>query len=398
MKNKFTLSHYSVLIAAYASLLLFGVSDNIRGPLFPEILYSFSISDSKGSWFFSVSSTLGILGAFLCPWFIKKWGEIRSLQISIILLLTSQIFISGSQNFTELLLATALFGYALAMMGVVQNFLVVQGSPEPYKNRILSGMHSMYAASSLLAPLMINFLLLFPRSSFEKELWRSVFQYTAVFSLALLLWTLRKRQWQLKPTDKIQKAPKIGDEASEPLFTRLYFAIILACYVGAEVLVSTRLAIYLRREYAGTLEESSWYTAAFFLSLLAGRVLFSFWTPKEKVHTQLFASLIVSSVLLILGLVVHPLFLALSGLSMAPFYPLMMSWAGEIFRHKLSSAIGWGVSFSNLSVLGMHIFLGAVSDWPGIRYGFMIGPLLLLIALGMLTSYEKVFRRLQSQI
>lgn len=377
------------MIVAFASLLLLGLSDNVRGPLFAEILYTFSVSDSQGSWFFSVSSMAGILGAYFGSWWISRIGEIRSLQVSIFLMFLSQVLISVASSFSMLLVVTALFGFSLSMMGVMQNLLVVQASPDKYKTKILSGLHSMYAASSLLAPLLINLFLLLSKSSFDSvELWRRVFQVTALCSFGLWVVTFRQHRWQ-----SISRSPKAISQGSQSRIQRLYFSIIMAAYVGAEILVSSRLALFLRREYAATLEESSWYTAAFFACLLAGRILFSVWSPRIPVLKQLIASLMMSILLFILGLSISPVFLALSGLVMAPFYPLMMSWAAEIFPKDLAAAISLGVSWSAFSVVVMHIFLGAVSDWPGIRYGFMLGPLLCLLAMGMLLSYEKIFRR-----
>lgn len=374
---------------AFASLLLLGLCDNIRGPLFPEILYTFAVTDSQGSWFFAISSMAGFVGAYFGSWWIDKLGEMRSLQISIFLMCLSQVLISLAPSFQMLLLIVILFGFSLGLMGVMQNVLVVQGSPEAHKSKILSGLHSMYAASSLMAPLLVAVLLILPKSTYSSvELWRRAFQVTALCCFILGLIALRHKN-SIAP-HAVKKAVK---KPREGRALRIYFAIILGSYVGAEILVSSRIALFLRREYAATLEESTWYTAAFFIGLLSGRILFSAWTPKMAVRRQMIISMSISTVLLILGLFVHPSLLALSGLAMAPFYPLMISWAGEIFHHQLAPAISLAVSFSSVSVVVMNVLMGAVSDWPGIRYGFMIGPLLCSIAIGMLFFYEKIFHR-----
>jgi fucose permease len=387
---------YPILVIAFASLLLFGLSDNIRGPLFPEILYTFAVSDSQGSWFFSFSSGAGILGSFVCAWLISKRGEKQTLEISLFLLIAAQLLVSFSPTFQSVLASKILFGFSLGLMGVIQNFLVVQASPEKYKKRILAGLHSMYAGASLLAPLLVNALVIVWKNLHgETELWRAAFRATAFFSFLLLLVTLRQKKWII-PNSK--QALDNREMSNESQFKRIYFSLILASYVAAEILISSRIALYLRREHAATLEESSFYTAGFFLCLLAGRSLFSFWSPNLSTRRQLILSLASSLVLILLGLFWHPLFLAVSGLAMAPFYPLMMGWAGEIFSKNLAASLGLAMTLSNIAVLGMHLFLGMVSSWPGIRYGFMLGPLLCLIALGMLISYEKFFHQLQPEI
>ena len=47
---------WPLILISFASLFVFGISDNIRGPLFPEILKEFNISDSMGSLMFALSS------------------------------------------------------------------------------------------------------------------------------------------------------------------------------------------------------------------------------------------------------------------------------------------------------------------------------------------------------
>jgi len=254
----------------------------------------------------------------------------------------------------------------------------------------------MYAGASLLAPLMINALILARQNSAgETELWRVAFRITALCSGVLLILALKQEKWALP----VSRGSLIPEKMSgESKLRGIYFSLILASYVAAEILISSRIALYLRREFAATLEESSFYTAGFFLCLLGGRALFSFWSPKLSSHRQLIISIGSSFALIVLGLLLHPVFLVASGLAMAPFYPLMMGWAGEIFSKNLASSIGLAITLSNISVLGMHLFLGMVSNWPGIRYGFMIGPVLCLIALGMLISYEKIFHQLQPEI
>jgi FHS family glucose/mannose:H+ symporter-like MFS transporter len=50
---------------AFLSLFLLGLADNIRGPLFPEILQFFFVSSSKGSWSFATTSGAAFVGSFI---------------------------------------------------------------------------------------------------------------------------------------------------------------------------------------------------------------------------------------------------------------------------------------------------------------------------------------------
>lgn len=391
------IDRYSVLILAFVSLLLLGLSDNIRGPLFPEILQTFQVNDGQGSLFFSISVLAGIFGASTAAKWVGRFGEIRTLQLAIFGLGLAQILISLVPQFTVLLLTKVLFGFSLALMGVMQNILVIQNSPEKYRSRILSALHSMYAAASLLAPLLITYYLSISSQQGNQDMWRDIFQMTGMFSFLVVGLSLLQKKWIVQSTSDVveQEAQvRVKQESKNLIYLKFYFAFILGLYVAAEILIASRLSLFLRREFSATTAEGSWYTAGFFVFLLLGRIIFSFFKPAIQIRHQLVLSSVLSFICFTLGIVSHPGFLVLTGLAMAPFYPLMMSWAGEILPQDLPSAVGLGVSFSNIALLAMHTLVGLFAVWPGIKVAFGLGPLLMIIAMGMLLAYQKIFHRL----
>jgi len=377
-----------VLLLAYTSLLLLGLSDNIRGPLYPEILREFSVSNTQGSLFFSLSSVFGFFGGFFSNWIINQWGSLRALRISFAILFTGQLLISFAPSFWFLIFGVFFFGFSLGLMGVIQNMLVVQEIPTgPMKNKILSGLHSMYAGSSLLAPILINFVAWLP---IPGTVWRICFILGAGFCasvFALSFWGA--------DTNEPMKSPKDRVPSTENRGAQIYFAVILSCYVLAEILVSSRMALYMRREYSSDLSESSWYTAGFFVSLLISRLLFTMWAPQVKIKIQLFLSLGLTASSLLFGIFVHPAGLMASGFFMGPFYPLMMAQLGQLFHKSISQALSWAVSLCSLFVVIMHVLVGLMTDVWGLQIAFLMGPCFCILAILMIGSYEKIFRRLQ---
>jgi MFS transporter, FHS family, glucose/mannose:H+ symporter len=379
---------FKILLLAYSTLMLLGLSDNIRGPLYPEILEQFALTNTQGSFFFSMSSVFGFLGGFFSHRIIQKMGSLRALRMTILLLGFSQLAMSAAPSFAFLLLGVFFFGFSLGLMGVIQNMMVVQEIPMgPLKNRVLSGLHSMYAASSVMAPILVNFVVWL---SFPATLWRLCF--IAGSSFCGLVFVLSFRGPDL--SEKLEM-PKARVEPETDRGAQIFFAVSLACYVLAEILVSSRMALFMRREYQSDLSESSWYTAGFFVCLLLSRLLFTLWTPGLKIKTQLQASLTLTLLSLLLGIYVHPVGLAISGFCMGPFYPLMMVQLGQLFHGRISQALSWAVSLSSLFVVLMHVFVGFVTDAWGLRTAFLLGPAFCILGMIMIGSYEKIFRRLQ---
>jgi FHS family glucose/mannose:H+ symporter-like MFS transporter len=380
---------FKAIAIAYVSLLLLGLSDNIRGPIYPEVLNSFHLSNTEGSLFFSLSSAFGFLGGLMSAHLVLQFSRLQVLRISILGLLGAQVVMASAIHFSVLLGASVIFGFSLGVMGVVQNMLVVQAlDPGPRKNKILSGLHSMYAGASVLAPLVVNAISWLKPS---ENLWRNCFYVTA--SLSGVVFATSFLGPEVK--DASVPVPPIDFHPSAQRKQQIFFAFTLAFYVVCEILVSSRMALYMRREFAATLTESSWYTAGFFVCLFSGRLLFTFWAPAMALPKQLYWSLGLSFSLLALGILVHPVALMLSGLAMAPFYPLMMSMVGHLFPHSIAKALSWCVGISSALIVIMHICVGFLTDALDIRFGFAVGPLCCLLSGVLLISYEKIFRRQQ---
>ncbi len=381
---------FQAIFLSYSTLLLLGLSDNIRGPLFPEILKAFSLTDSEGSLFFVLTSLSGFFGGLSSHRFEKRWGTLVTLRMAVLLMAISQLLLSVAPNYGILLLASILFGGSLGVMGVFQNLLLVQTVPKgPFKNKVLAGLHSTYAGASLLGPLIVNAVTYL---DLPVPLWRACFVVTSLFGAGILALTFRGPRLQVE----VPEPPILnGNEKLLDSMAKIYFAVMLASYVLAEIMVSSRMALYTRREFGASLTDSSWYTAGFFGSLLLSRVLFTVWSPPLKLKTQLVLCLLMTVVSLIFGIAIHPMGLALAGFFMGPFYPMMMVAIGHLFSHSVSQALSWAVGLSSLFVVLMHFSVGYITEAFSLQTAFYFGPGFCVLSLTMLVLYEKVFRRLQ---
>jgi MFS family permease len=296
--------------------------------------------------------------------------------------------LAAAPSFYLLLVGVFFFGFSLGLMGVIQNALLVQEVPPgPLKNRLLVGLHSMYAGASLLAPVLVNAVAWF---TFNGSLWRVVFLVGAAISSLALLSTFVGSLNIVSTRPQRESKIHTGEK-----WAQIYFGVMLSAYVLSEILVSTRMALYMRREFQSDLSESTWYTALFFVALFVGRVVFSFWAPSMKIKSQMLLSLFLAFASLLVGIYRHPMGLALSGLFMAPFYPLMMSSAGHLFPYSVAEAVSWAMALSSLFIVAMHFSVGLMTDFYGLQIAFLLAPAFILTSFVMILLYEKIFRRLQ---
>lgn len=379
---------WGYIVLAYLSLFALGMADNVRGPLFPEILKSFSISDTQGAIYYATSSFCGFFGSLLVRALLQRWSRVRTLQFSVVLMTVGLVGMGLVSDFRWMLVFSGIFGASLGVVGVVQNVLVSEGSLPQKRQQMLSGLHATYGIASLLAPLAVAAI-----SSWLGS-WRYVFLIVSVVPGALLLGSAfwRDPQGQKKGEAKV---PRVSSpvQSSRDHFGQIYLAVTFAFYVLAEIMVSTRLSLYTRRELHLDLQESSFYLTGFFGCVLAGRLLFTFFHFKWPLRHMLSVFLVSSAACISLGLTGHPLFLALSGFFMAPFYPLAMAYISGHYEKNMDSAISYCMAIQSFLTVAMHGVVGYLTDQHGISAALWVGPLALLVSFVLLNGFDKLFKK-----
>jgi MFS family permease len=368
------------IFLTYLSIFCLGFLDNIRGPLFSEILKNFSLTDGQGAWFFTTASIFSLVGSISSFFIVQKTDRIQGLRLSLFMFLFGGIIISISPNVYTLLFGAAVLGVGFGLSGALQNILVTIGSTSHRRQQFVTGLHAMYGLASLLAPLLVAVMMKY----FNQ--WRYVFAVSASFPVLVIIYT-----FFITP-DLFHRANKQHDEIKikSKIWTldKIYLASIIGIYTMVELLVATRLSLYLHRKYFFTLEKSSLYLSYFYFFFLFSRLIFSAKKFDFQIKNQISMLLLFSAITLVIGFFLEPWFLILSGLFMAPCFPLFMTYLSEKYRHDLDSTMLVVFSLQSFFVVSMHILVGYLSDIFGLNRAIWIGPFLLILALGLLLQYE----------
>lgn len=371
------------LIFAFASLFTLGLADNIRGTLFPEILNQFQVSNTLGSWLFATSSAGAFVAGIVSPAYLRRHNISSLLSTGVLLMAVGLAVIGFSGNFTWMLAGSLLLGLAIGFMAVAQNLLVAEGVESRLRSRALSGLHGFYGLSSFLAPM----LAAMTTKAFGH--WSAAFYVVAVVSLIALGIQLFIRP---NPEFIVHKPVETDDAAAKKRISKRALSMIcvfFAFYVVAEILISTRLALYMRTYFSMDLTQSAEYVTLFFMFLLIGRVSFAFIHLPFSLKAQLNGFLIGSLVCLAVGLKFHPFFLALSGLTMAPYYPLCVSYISEISKDLSRTFLSYAMSFQSFSIVAMHLGVGYMTDMFGLAFAFGVGIVALVISILCLSFHPQ---------
>ena len=366
-----TSAFYSVLFS-YLSLFLYGLLDNMRGPIYPSLIQKFYLSNTQGSWFFSTTSLVFMIAAALAPHILYHRGYLVSLREGLISVLLSQIIFYFAPSFSTVLFGCILMGYGFGILSVLQNVLVLIASPHDKINQIVNGLHANYAAASLLAPLLVALIF---RYQFGFEF---MFLIGAFITLLLLLgcyWISHIKE------PKAVSVPDLGNIFQTKF---LPIGIMLSSYVAGEVLVSSRLSQFLILTYGFQGERASLWTSAFFISLLLGRMTFtlvSVSVPIKKILVWLLGFSIVTS---FLGTFILPHFFIVLGFIISPIYALIMVMAKKEFPNELELIASLVIVLSGVFVIFMHTSVGWVTDTWSIQTAFYLAPVFFSICLAFL--------------
>jgi FHS family glucose/mannose:H+ symporter-like MFS transporter len=376
---------WPLIIISYLSLFVFGITDNVRGPLFPEILKDFHVSDSLGSLMFSLSSLSGFLVSFLVIYLVRFYDRRKILQFSSLGFFLVLIGLGLTHHFNFFLILNILFGIFSGIIGLIPNVLVPLGSTNEKKQQLMSGLHAMYCISSLIAPLIVAFV------NFKTNNWRNSFLFVSLAPFCLFFYSFHKSHLPHHQKSALTKEDRRAN-SKKNLRPQLFLAFMLSFCVICEVMLSSRLALFMERIHNASIESASFYVSYFFMALLAGRLLFAFIKLPIKLKNQLNLCGGLTILNIFLGLKFHPLFLVLAGFTVAPFYPLTMSLVSNEFPHDLDNAIAFILAVDSMMLSLMHVYIGKMTDHFNIQLAMFSGLFFLMISLFLNNSYEFFFK------
>lgn len=363
------------LVFSFLSLFILGLADNIRGPLFPEVLTYFHLSSGLGALSFAVTSSAAFLASYLSHLLLKKITLDQLLLLSVFNLAIGMAIMGLASHFVVFLIGSFLLGISIGSMALSQNLLVSENVAEKSQSSALSGLQAMYGFASFAAPLLAVYA-----SHLTSSTWRPAFLLIAGICVIYFLLQLSVKS---DPEFKVHSALLTEDHqlGNSSLWSLICFSGIFSFYVVAEILVGTRLAQYMRNYFKMGLAESSRYVTYFFLFLLIGRLFFAIKKNNFPLKIQMNVSLLGSLIFLILGLFFHPFMLTLVGLCMAPFYPMSIAYISQKAGKKARKFIIFAMGMQSLMVVAMHLGVGYLTDAFGLFYAFGVGIFALLLSL-----------------
>lgn len=345
-----------LLVAAFVGLFFFGTLDNGRGPAYPEIMHQLTLSNRQGSLLFALTSFIGFLMTIFSTTWLKWFDLLKGMRYSwLILSLASFLFgLSGFLKSPILLFVAALIqGLGMGITSMNMNLMIEVGAPVSHRRRAYGALHATYGIASFFAPLFFTGVKMMGLS------WEYFFMILALLGPVLFLSLPSEGE-------AFAKIPPKNLDLKLPLPFLLVMSMTVGTYVASEIVISSRLVLFLEEGHGLTNAQAGLYLSAFFILLMSGRLLMGLVNIPLSGPILLTGSLLLSGLFCWLGMQGQFIFFSLTGLSMSIFFPSFMDWVAESFPNEFQKVIKFVMSGIGLHLVAMHLGFGQLADLLGV--------------------------------
>ncbi|WP_159881685.1 MFS transporter [Paenibacillus puerhi] len=347
------------LAVIFIGFIIFGFSENIKGPAIPRIQFEFSLSEAQLGSLLSLNALGYLIACSFTAFLTRLWGIKRVMVIAFGSMALSGIFIYLSQQYT---MFSASYFLMYIGNGMLEIGLAVLGARIFVKNTgmMMNLSHGFYGLSSVVAPLAAAGLMKVQIGDYLLD-WRGMYLVMLLLSIIPIMFALISRF----PGDDIKQEDRLPFKTllKDPVLWFLVF--ILTFGVVSELAVGGWLVNFLEKAYGWETVSASGMLSAFFLCFSFGRIFLGIITDRIGYVLSLVIFSAISAICTFIAIFggesVAYLFAA-SGIGIAMIYPTVMAFIAKRYPTGSDTAVTFTVTMMGVgSVIGNYV-IGIVSE------------------------------------
>ena len=362
---------YLVIFIGY---LVFGFSENIKGPAIPRIQTDFGIDELQIGTLLAFNSLGFLLACSFTGLLSARYGiklasllAFGSMAVSGVLISLSNQYFTFSLSYFFMYIGNGILEIALAIL-TARIFTRNTGF-------MMNLSHFFYGLSSTIAPMLATGLM--GLHLFGAELgWRGMY----IFVLSLCIIPMLPTIFSKFPKNEVTMGERIPLKVFVKDRVAWVIISILSLGVIVELSIAGWLVNFLEKAYNWSTTSSSIMLSVFFLCFMLGRLLLGVITDKIGFMKSIIIFAAISGVSTILGTIIGSsavwLF-ALAGLGVAPIYPTIMALLAKRYSNGIDTAISFTVTVMGIFTVIGNFLIGAIieffKNWFSTFYGAEIG-------------------------
>ncbi|WP_121610945.1 MFS transporter [Mesobacillus foraminis] len=369
-KRQTKFNYYVLLLVVFGGFLLFGLSENVKGPAIPSMQSDFSLTESQLGFLLALNS----LGYLLACSFTSaladkigiKWTGIISfvsMPIAGLCMYLSTGFGSLAASYFLLYIGNGILEIGLGIMAA-RIFVKNTGT-------MMNLSHFFYGLSSIGAPMLGASMMGWNLMGDGELGWRGMYLVVLLLSLLPIIPSLLGKF-------PVEDEHGDGERTSYKALLRDKIAwlivAILSFGVISEMAVGSWLVYYLENAYEWSTKEASSMLSLFFLFFTLSRLFVGPVTDRlgYTLSIMIFSAFsgICSLAAVLIGREGAILF-AIAGIGIAPIYPTVMALLSKKYAKGIGTALTFVVTLMGIaSVLG-NLAIGLIID--GVSTAFSSG-------------------------
>ncbi len=346
------------LATIFLGFVIFGLSENIKGPAIPRIQYDFMLNESQLGTLLSLNALGYLLACSFTAYLTRIWGvkavtatAFAVMAASGVLIFYSHSYPMFSGSYFLMYIGNGMLEIALAILGA-RIFVRHTGT-------MMNLSHGFYGLSSTVAPLIATGLMKVTINGYTLD-WRGMYLVMLSLSvLPILLAMLGKF-----PKEEIQQGERVSLKMlmRDPVLWLM--VLILSFGVVSEMAVGGWLVNFLEKAYGWDTVAASGMLSAFFLCFALARLVLGPVTDKIGFILSLiiFAGFsAVCTFAAIAGGEGAAFLFAAAGIGIAMIYPTVMAFIAKRYPNESDTAITFIVTMMGIgSVIGNYLIGGII--------------------------------------
>jgi fucose permease len=374
---------YLLLIIVFGGFLVFGFSENIKGPALPKMQAEFALSELQLGMLLAFNSLGYLLACSFTGFLTKRYGIRFSSSLAFGTMAVAGVFIFLSVNYASLSVSYFLMYIGNGILEIALGVLAARVFTED-TGKMMNLSHFFYGLSSTVAPIFSAKLM---SMTFLGQTigWHGMYLIMLSLSILPLLFALFTKF----PGDEIKEEERMPFKEFIKDPAAWLVVIILSFGVVSELSVGGWLVNFLEKAYSWDINSASKLLSAFFLTFTLSRLFLGPLTDKIGFVKSVIIFSACSGILTIGGVLLGErgaFLFALAGAGIAPIYPTVMAFLAKRYPKDSDTAISFTVTLMGIGSIIGNFLVGAIIDlfknfFTG-KYGAETG-----VALGMKTGY-----------
>lgn len=354
------------LATIFIGFVIFGFSENIKGPAIPRIQYDFMLNESQLGTLLSLNALGYLIACSFTAYLTRIWGikavtvlSFASMALSGVLIFLSQHYVLFSASYFLMYIGNGMLEIGLAILGA-RIFVKNTGT-------MMNLTHGFYGLSSTVAPLIATGLMKVTIGGYTLD-WRGMYLVMLLLSVVPIIFALLSSF----PGDDISHEDRVPLNVllKDPVLWLM--VLVLSFGVVSELAVGGWLVNFLEKAYGWDTVSASGMLSAFFLCFALARLLLGPLTDKIGFTLSLIifsGTSAVCTFIAIFGGEQLAFLFAAAGIGIAMIYPTVMAFVAKRYPNGSDTAITFTVTLMGVgSVIGNYL-IGGVTEWTKNMFG-----------------------------